>query len=165
MFLDYLLDIWLLTAISLTLDSIFTTLSNLSIPVATVLLGSVTFVSGQIIRKGVIQPYRELQRLRGEISADIYFYNEYISNDAGDDEIRQEIKDTFRRHASELNSQMKMYSLIKPISYLPTVPDFKNMKKARKSLTHLSNKVKIDNNTPFENYEKVEEIKENLNLQ
>lgn len=165
MILDSLLTVFVLSLISVFLDNVATVFSNLSIPAATVLLGSATFVSGQIIRKGVIQPYREIQRLRGQIEADIYFYNEYLSNDVGGDEIREEIKDTFRSHAAELNSQVKMYSLVKYISYSPTLPSLNEMKKARSSLTHLSNIASIDNNEPFKNQEKVKEIRKYLNIE
>lgn len=138
--------------------------SSLSVPVTTVLLGSGAFVLGQIIRKGVIQPYREIQELRGKIASDIYFYNEYLANDVGEDEIRQEMKDTFRDHASELNSKMKMYAFIRPLTYLPTMPSLDELEEARKALTNLSGRVKVEKSSPFVKQEKVKEIKKNLRL-
>lgn len=139
-------------------------LSAISDPVTTVILGAITYVSGIILVKIFVKPYRELNQIRGEIARDIMFYNEYLANDTGDEETRNEIKTTFRRHASDLNGMLERYSYLGKLSHLPGTPTFQNLEESVSSLIGLSNIAKLKDNEKFRTYDNVKEVEKKLGL-
>ena len=85
---------------------------------STVVTGIAVFVSGQFIVKSLIEPYKELAKIRGEIAYSLIFYaNVYLKPGIKDFTVRtletnefiarrtkelNEVQLLFRKHASEL---------------------------------------------------------------
>jgi hypothetical protein len=86
----------------------------------TVLVGALTFVVGQIIIRGALEPALELKRLIGTIAHDMDFYaNRFLL--ATDDE-QQEWRDRFRKHACSLREKLTViiwYPIFERVFQLP----------------------------------------------
>lgn len=130
----------------------------------TIMAGVIVYVTGRLIVRVIVEPIHEISKMRGRIASNLVYYGNKAANTGViDDEDSEEVSDQLRKDAADLLGAAHRVIFYNFWSKMGMIPNKGEIDKSSGDLIGLSNKVsgKIDD----ENWEDIDNIRENLNLE
>lgn len=118
--------------------------------VLTIIGGVVVLVVGQMVQKGYVEPFQEMQKTIGEISSALLVYGNRCDHRINE-ELKQEATRAFRRLSGDLIGKRRVILHYGIFERLELLPSKGGIAEAAKNLVFLSNSVGCDGYEHFDN--------------
>lgn len=118
--------------------------------VLTIIGGVVVLVVGQMVQKGYLEPFQEMQKTIGEISSALLVYGNTCDHQVND-ELKQEASRAFRKLSGDLIGKRRVILHYRIFERLELLPSKGGIAEVAKNLIFLSNSVGCDEYAHFDN--------------